>query len=55
MFPIGWLGRLLCAFMMAAAESAVYYPHHEGGRGSPMRIHDVAGEPAIYYLHHEDA
>ncbi len=33
LFPIGWLGRLLCAFMMAAAESAVYYPHHEGGRG----------------------
>ncbi len=33
--------------MMAAAESAVYYPHHEGGRGSPMRIHDVAGKSAV--------
>jgi hypothetical protein len=35
--------------MMAAAESAVYYPHHEGGRGSPMRIHDVAGKSAVCY------
>jgi hypothetical protein len=40
---------------MAAAESAVYYPHHEGGRGSPMRIHDVAGKSAIWYPHHECA
>jgi hypothetical protein len=31
LFPIGWLGRLLGAFMMAAGESAIYYPHHEGG------------------------
>jgi hypothetical protein len=38
--------------MMVAAESAVYYPHHEGGRGSPMRIHDVAGKSAICYPHH---
>ncbi len=36
---------------MAAAESAIYYPHHEGGKGSPMRIHDVAGKSAIYTIH----
>ncbi len=41
--------------MMAAAESAVYYPHHEGGRGSPMSIHDVAGKSAVCYPHHECA
>ncbi len=41
--------------MMAAAESAVYYPHHEGGRRSPMRIHDVAGKSAVCYPLHECA
>jgi hypothetical protein len=29
-FPIGWLGVLLCIFMMAAAESVIYYTHHKG-------------------------
>jgi hypothetical protein len=42
LFPIGWLGRLLCAFMMAAGESAVYYLYHESAGQSHMQIHDVA-------------
>jgi hypothetical protein len=26
-----WLGNILCTFMTAAGESAVYYPHDGGG------------------------
>jgi hypothetical protein len=31
MFPIGQLGRLLCALVMVAGEFSAFYPHHEGG------------------------
>ncbi len=32
-----------------------YYPHHEGARRSPMRIHDVEGKSVVNYPHHECA
>ncbi len=35
------------------ADISYYYPHHEGGRRSPMRIHDVEGKSVVNYLHHE--
>jgi hypothetical protein len=37
------------------AEISHYYPHHEGARGSPMRIHDVEGKSVVNYPHHECA
>jgi hypothetical protein len=41
--------------MMVAGESAIYYPHHEGGLMVSMRIHDVVCKYAVNYLHHEGA
>ncbi len=32
-----------------------YYPHHEGARRSPIRIHDVEGKSVVNYPHHECA
>jgi hypothetical protein len=37
------------------ADISYYYPHHEGAKRSPMRIHDVEGKSVINYPHHECA
>jgi hypothetical protein len=37
------------------ADISHYYPHHEGARQSPMRIHDVEGKSVVNYPHHECA
>jgi hypothetical protein len=37
------------------ANISHYYPHHEGARRFPMRIHDVEGKSVINYPHHECA
>jgi hypothetical protein len=35
LFPIGWLDRLLCAFMIGAGESAIYIRIKEAAGWSP--------------------
>jgi hypothetical protein len=37
------------------ADISHYYPHHEGARRSPMRIHEVEGKSVVNYPHHEYA
>jgi hypothetical protein len=37
------------------ADISHYYPHREGARRSPMRIHDVEGKSVVNYSHHECA
>jgi hypothetical protein len=54
-FPIGW--HLHFSLRIRIAKNTpkshiMYYPHHEGARGSPMHIHDVGGKSVINYPHH---
>jgi hypothetical protein len=55
LFPIGWLDRLLCAFMIGAGESAIYIRIKKAAGWSPVRIHDVACQCALNYPHPEGA
>ncbi len=56
-FPFGRLGRLLCAFMIVAAKSAIYSTIRlmKAARQIPMRIYDVACKCNVNYPHHEGA
>jgi hypothetical protein len=58
LFPIG--RDLQFSLRIRIAENMptcrfMYYPHHEGAKRSPIRIHDVEGKSVVNYPHHECA